>query len=353
MDLSDFKKSNDWTQIWAGGWSLLSCSNFGDQYTKEIIFGDKPFLNQSIIFVSQGRSSGWARQKDKDILGKFLSSEIRNNPEKATEICESLKREVDLTLTFMDYHSKQGGIDKQTYQSFWNRILVYYKPHINIKYIVDYLEPALLEKYLPQFEEARLYAESVFKHSEDFVQKVANQIAQASGYTTELILCLTKNELLAYFDTGSLPPKEVLCERNNKAALLFDTIGSEIFISDSVTEIEQITSSYVVKETIKGSSAYAGKVVGVVKVIFDPKFSDIKKGEILVTGMTRPEYLPLMKKASAIVTDAGGILSHAAITARELKIPCVIGTQIATKILKDGDRIEVDGEKGVITILNT
>ena len=86
-----------------------------------------------------------------------------------------------------------------------------------------------------------------------------------------------------------------------------------------------------------------------VKIIFDPfKANNFTNGDILVTGMTRPEFLPLMHKAGAFVTDAGGILSHAAITARELKKPCVIGTQIATKILKDGDLVEVDANKGIV-----
>jgi len=55
-----------------------------------------------------------------------------------------------------------------------------------------------------------------------------------------------------------------------------------------------------------------------------------------------------MKKAKAIITDEGGVTCHAAITARELKIPCIIGTKIATKVLKDGDRVEVDAEKGLV-----
>jgi pyruvate,water dikinase len=64
--------------------------------------------------------------------------------------------------------------------------------------------------------------------------------------------------------------------------------------------------------------------------------------------MTRPDFLPLMKKASAVITDAGGILSHAAITARELKKPTIIGTNNSTKILKDGDKVIVDAEKGTV-----
>jgi pyruvate,water dikinase len=67
--------------------------------------------------------------------------------------------------------------------------------------------------------------------------------------------------------------------------------------------------------------------------------------------MTRPEYVPLMKKAAGIITDEGGITCHAAIVSRELKIPCVIGTKIATKVLKDGDMVEVDADKGIVKIL--
>ncbi len=63
--------------------------------------------------------------------------------------------------------------------------------------------------------------------------------------------------------------------------------------------------------------------------------------------MTDPDFLPAMKKASAIITDEGGITCHAAIVSRELKIPCIIGTRIATKVLKDGDLVEVDANKGI------
>ena len=64
--------------------------------------------------------------------------------------------------------------------------------------------------------------------------------------------------------------------------------------------------------------------------------------------MTRPEMIPIIKKASAIVTDEGGITCHAAIISREMKIPCIVGTQTSTIIIKDNDIIEVDAEKGIV-----
>ena len=104
---------------------------------------------------------------------------------------------------------------------------------------------------------------------------------------------------------------------------------------------------------IRGQVGSKGIVQGVVKVInnFEEEKGKFNKGEILVTGMTRPEYVPLMKIALAIVTDEGGITCHAAIVSRELKIPCVIGTKIATKKLKDGDFVEVDADNGIVRII--
>lgn len=74
----------------------------------------------------------------------------------------------------------------------------------------------------------------------------------------------------------------------------------------------------------------------------------VREGDILVTPMTNPHMVPIMKKAAAFVTDEGGITCHAAILSREMKKPCIIGTKIATQVLKDGDRVEVDAEKGVV-----
>jgi pyruvate,water dikinase len=84
---------------------------------------------------------------------------------------------------------------------------------------------------------------------------------------------------------------------------------------------------------------------------YNKKTNKMKKGDILVAVSTGPEMMAACLKAGAIVTDEGGICSHASIVSRELKIPCIIGTKIATKILKDGDLVELDANKGIIKIL--
>jgi phosphohistidine swiveling domain-containing protein len=98
-----------------------------------------------------------------------------------------------------------------------------------------------------------------------------------------------------------------------------------------------------------GTCACPGQTMGTVKIVNLPEeMGKMNKGDIMVAHTTFPSLVPAMKKASAIVTDDGGITCHAAIVARELKIPCVVGTKIATKALKDGDLVEVDAERGII-----
>ena len=95
-----------------------------------------------------------------------------------------------------------------------------------------------------------------------------------------------------------------------------------------------------------------GKTKGIVKIIYTKDdIKKVQKGDILVAEATVPDYVPAMRKASAIVTDLGGLTSHAAIVSRELGTPCIVGTKIATKVLKDGDLVEVDANKGAIKIL--
>jgi len=104
----------------------------------------------------------------------------------------------------------------------------------------------------------------------------------------------------------------------------------------------------------KGVPASKGVVKGKVFIVLGPKdFHKFKTNRILVTEMTRPDFVPLMKMASAVVTDEGGLTSHAAIVARELSIPCVIGTKIATQVFKDGDLVEVDANKGIVRKLSS
>jgi phosphoenolpyruvate synthase/pyruvate phosphate dikinase len=105
-------------------------------------------------------------------------------------------------------------------------------------------------------------------------------------------------------------------------------------------------------ESIAGTPASSGIAVGKVKICKNiSQIGKVQEGDILVTSMTRPEYVPAMRKAAGIITDEGGITCHAAVVARELKIPCIIGTKIATKVLKDNMLVKIRANHGIIEIV--
>ena len=103
------------------------------------------------------------------------------------------------------------------------------------------------------------------------------------------------------------------------------------------------------KIILKGTPASPGIANGKVRIILDPSDCSLMKiDEILVTEMTNPLFVLAIQKTKAIVTDIGGLTSHAAIVSRELGIPCVVNTKKATKVLKNGMKIKVDGKKGIV-----
>lgn len=103
------------------------------------------------------------------------------------------------------------------------------------------------------------------------------------------------------------------------------------------------------KVILKGAPASPGLVSGPVKIVPDIKRLDkVKKGDIMVTDMTTPDFVPAMKRATGIITNRGGLTSHAAIVSRELGVPCVVGTTTATKDLEDGMIVTINGQSGEI-----
>jgi pyruvate,water dikinase len=104
------------------------------------------------------------------------------------------------------------------------------------------------------------------------------------------------------------------------------------------------------EELLRGLGAAPGVAAGPVRVVAERDHgSDLVEGEVLVAHMTAPDWVPLMRRAAAIVTDSGGMTCHAAIVSRELGIPCVVGTAEATKVLRDGEVVTVDAGEGVVT----
>jgi phosphoenolpyruvate synthase/pyruvate phosphate dikinase len=139
----------------------------------------------------------------------------------------------------------------------------------------------------------------------------------------------------------------VLHQKENCEDVILMGAGAESFIKN--LNVRLLNKD--IKE-IRGQVAFPGKVIGRVKYVNTPQMIEkMENGDILIAYATQPNLLPAMRKASAFVTDFGGITCHAAIVAREWKVPCIIGTKFATKVLKDGDEVEVDADRGIVRIL--
>lgn len=178
-------------------------------------------------------------------------------------------------------------------------------------------------------------------------------LAEKWGVQHDDIGYLTLNEIKSSIKSGL--DKKIITRRKNNAVV--------VTVDDTSVKVHdtQVPSHYtkIIKETaqnlelleLRGITAYPGRVTGPVTIVRSHHdLKKIKEGDILLANTTHPNYLPAMHKAAAFVTNEGGMLSHAAIVAREMKKPCVVGTKSATEIFKDGDIVEVNASNGIVRL---
>lgn len=193
----------------------------------------------------------------------------------------------------------------------------------------------LLQRYML----LRAYRIDTMKKAQLAGRPLLHEIARRIGIDYDDLIWLTPAELVAALK-GADPPRNI--DQRRHCSIV--NIKSHIFFAEN----EQ--PSIVPEQTkLTGTVASPGIVEGIVKIVRDARdLHKLQQGDVLVTPMTVPDMVIGMQKAAAIVTDEGGILCHAAIVSRELGIPCVIATEIATKVFRDGDRVKVDANRGVI-----
>ena len=184
-----------------------------------------------------------------------------------------------------------------------------------------------------------------------YFESWVREAARRTSIPLELFRFLTIEEM-----NDALQGKEfsmqLLQSRRQSSVCLIDKGKQFIYVGEEAekirSQIERLEIDMSISE-LHGTPAMTGKGRGRARVVnVAEDMAKMQQGDVLVSVATNPALLPAMKKASAIVTNMGGLTCHAAIVSRELGIPCVIGTKIATKWLKDGDEIEVDANTGVV-----
>lgn len=180
------------------------------------------------------------------------------------------------------------------------------------------------------------------------------ETAKRFNLKREIMEWYSQEEIIKILRGQKVNQKEI--EMRKKAiVVLVEKDGTRMYSGKEAVKMRKRELEMKIDEVreLKGMGVSGGKVTAHVKVCsgIEEARQKIKKGDILVTGMTLPDYVPVMKISSAIITDEGGLTCHAAIVSRELGIPCIVGTRIATQVLHDGDLVEVDADNGTVKIL--
>lgn len=176
-----------------------------------------------------------------------------------------------------------------------------------------------------------------------------DEIGRRLGLPRKEAALLTNEEIVLALSGRFLNKKKLNLRK--KAFVMF-WAKQKLVISTKEKDLKAFykkINSSLQENKISGLPASSGKVKGLARIVINVQdLHKIKKGDILVAVTTHPDFVPAMQKAIAIVTDEGGMTSHAAIVSREMKKPCIVGTKNATQVLNDGDLVEVDANKGIV-----
>ncbi|MFH1056693.1 MAG: phosphoenolpyruvate synthase [Candidatus Micrarchaeota archaeon] len=228
------------------------------------------------------------------------------------------------------------------------------------KYVVDKSSFAILEKTVEKQEKM-----IVKTNKGDEWTDVEQEIQEAQKLSNEEIISLAKTCADIEKHYGGKPQDAEFAIEGKKIYIVqtraITTLGKKTEVKqekgegnlgslfDKPSAQAKTESKENGKVLLQGLAASPGIASGIVKIVLDlTQLNKVQKGDILVTRMTTPDFVPAMKRAAGIVTDEGGMTAHAAIVSRELGIPCIVGSRIATKTLKDGMEITIDAKRGIV-----
>ena len=231
------------------------------------------------------------------------------------------------------------------------------KKQLLFKQTLKELKPDKYQKLLFKFLKENVY----LRDYRDMLRQKYNiclksfylEVGRRMGLKIDEIATLTNKEIRKYLDINKRFSKKEAARRAKAYLLIQDQDKIRFFSGREASRRARdlLENKFRgINSELKGIVGSSGMAQGKVRIVYTNKdLYKVRSGDILVATMTRQDFVPAMRRAFAIVTDEGGITCHAAIMARELKIPCIVGTKYATKILKDGIRVKVDANQGVIT----
>jgi phosphohistidine swiveling domain-containing protein len=272
-------------------------------------------------------SDGWSREK---WLGIFR--EALNATETPKQKLQALEK------AFLDLNQER------------NRIITQLNPPEDVRHALDSLAELIAQ---------RDWTKGYMTKSLLSYHKLLGEIAQRSGVSAGEVLLYSYEEMIGLI-RGELLSEQELSRRAKEGYALvikgesFSLVSGKEAIEVVIQE-EGISAPFETllhTDIFKGLGASRGVIRGRARVIEDAsRLAELEAGEILVTYMTTIEFTPAFRRAGGVVTDEGGMSCHAAIVSREFRLPCVVGTKVATRIILTGDIIEVDGAQGIVKVL--
>jgi len=322
---------------------LLGYTKFFD---KQIGLNFKNFL----LIYKKGRVYSYRNAKEYNSFLGFLKNKRAN----FLVILSKLNRQNEKLKVFLKIKNLDSFTDLKLLNLFKNFLEIYlnYFPLFTIPkyYGMVFQESDLSREIKNKLKKLRgtAYYEQI---QDQFLPALFKEIAKRKDIKSELLFFAFPNEILDLLSSKKIQLNNlILKKRKERCFILVKNSKIKTFVGKKaeIQEKREIEEKSKKMSVISGYVAYPGKIKGQVKTIFS--LDDLKgvRGKVIVTSMTSVRFFPFLSKAKAIITDEGGIACHAAIISREMKTPCIIGTKIATQVLKDGDLVEVDADKGIV-----
>jgi len=213
------------------------------------------------------------------------------------------------------------------------------------------LEVARMNSHLRTYR-AEVYVRSMFEAS-GLITEIGHRLGLEHGE----VVCLSHYEIISALSSGARSPTHEIMKRRNGTAYIVVNGTIHAFFGEDAWRLPSEEpgaeeAGVDASDIIRGMTANTGRVKGVVRIVHDiSELHKVATGDVIVASMTIPEFAPALERASAFVTNEGGITCHAAIISREMGVPCIIGTGNATIRLMDGDLVEVDASGGFVKVL--
>lgn len=353
MEEGAFKKIEkiDWEKRWMlTQIPAVSALILGRGYYRPLQNDFGKNLHQNFFVFSKSRCINYQSKKANIALGEHIARTCFATAKQTRSFVADVAH-VGEALWKIVKTRDRSTLDLATCHSVERLTLEWFSGYVAILRGANYLAPKTAKATLPILNAYRTATEELYPDVCRWFEWHLSCIAKKEKTPSHIVRLLSADEFETYLADGTLPRLKSLTSRYPVHGYFFEKGKGVLLSKRDVERFERMIDEQERENlsTLKGTVAYPGQITGVVRIVRDPRSAGVfRDGDILVTEMTHPEFVPLMKRAGAIVTDAGGILCHAAIVSRELKKPCVIGTQRATRMFKTGDRVYVDADMGVV-----